>query len=252
MDVHRRPTDGETTTSSTPLETDTDEEEEMDEIQNPTLVQPAAAAAEGGSVGASGKKKRRGDYLKMDARGIWDVVSHRTTLLVSLLLLQSLSQFILERYEKLISGHVIIPLFLTMLVGAGGNAGNQATVRAITGLVAKEFKPHHFLLVLRKEVVCGLISSILLGIIGFLRVYLLYGTDHLFYSTVAITASLFCIVMTSIVLGCSLPFLLGRIGMDREHAAPMIQVAMDIIGVFITCALCTIIIPESEHRTHAH
>ena len=198
------------------------------------------------------RRKKRSDYLRVDLQGVWAVVSQRTTVLVSLLLLQSLSQFILEMYEGLISSHVIIPLFLTMLVGAGGNAGNQATVRAITGLVAGEFKPRQFLLVLRKEAVCGLASAIIIAVIGFCRVYFLYGTDNLFWSTMAITTSLFSIVISSIIIGCSLPFFLGFIGFDREHAAPIIQVMMDIIGVFITCSICTVMIPKSEHRSTAH
>jgi len=49
--------------------------------------------------------------------------------LVGLLVLQSMSSFILKRNEELLQSHVVIVQFLTMLVGAGGNAGNQASVR---------------------------------------------------------------------------------------------------------------------------
>ena len=189
-----------------------------------------------------------GGYLSLDSAGIFNTVWNRTTVLVSLLLLQSLSQFILEMYEPLIAKHVIIPLFLTMLVGAGGNAGNQATVRAITGLVTREFAPHDYLKLLRKEAVVGTINAFVLAGIGFARVYYFYGNHDLFYSTIAITLSLFSIVFVSAILGCTLPFLIGAVGFDREHAAPVIQVTMDIVGVFITCSLCSWIIPASEHR----
>jgi Mg/Co/Ni transporter MgtE len=173
-------------------------------------------------------------------------VWHRTTVLVTLLLLQSLSQFILEMYEPLITKHVIIPLFLTMLIGAGGNAGNQATVRAITGLASREFAPSDFLKLLRKEAIVGFINAAALGTIAFARVYYFYGSHDLFYSTLAITMSLFVIVFSSVILGTSLPFLLGRLGFDREHAGPTIQVLMDIVGVLLTCVICTLVIPESE------
>lgn len=49
--------------------------------------------------------------------------------LVGLLALQSMSGFILARNEELLQTHPVIIYFLTMLVGAGGNAGNQAAVR---------------------------------------------------------------------------------------------------------------------------
>ena len=49
--------------------------------------------------------------------------------LVGLLTLQSMSGLILARNELLLQTHPVIIYFLTMLVGAGGNAGNQAAVR---------------------------------------------------------------------------------------------------------------------------
>ena len=53
--------------------------------------------------------------------------------LLGLLVLQSSSSFILDRYEALIREHLFITLFLTMLVGAGGNAGNQSAIKVIRG-----------------------------------------------------------------------------------------------------------------------
>lgn len=32
--------------------------------------------------------------------------------------------------------HIVVTLFLTMLVGAGGNAGNQSAIKVIRGLVS--------------------------------------------------------------------------------------------------------------------
>jgi hypothetical protein len=51
--------------------------------------------------------------------------------LVGLLVLQSLSSFIIKRNADLLTEHAVIVQFLTMLVGAGGNAGNQASVKGV-------------------------------------------------------------------------------------------------------------------------
>ena len=59
----------------------------------------------------------------------WPVLLDRAKWLVGLLVLQSCSSFILEENEALLQKHPVIVQFLTMLVGAGGNAGNQACVR---------------------------------------------------------------------------------------------------------------------------
>ena len=58
-----------------------------------------------------------------------DALRDRAYWLVGLLALQSCSGFILARNEILLQRHPVIVYFLTMLVGAGGNAGNQASVR---------------------------------------------------------------------------------------------------------------------------
>ena len=63
-----------------------------------------------------------------------DAMKSRAYWLVGLLAMQSCSGFILSKNELLLQDHPVIIYFLTMLVGAGGNAGNQASVRVIRGL----------------------------------------------------------------------------------------------------------------------
>ena len=181
------------------------------------------------------------------------VVKERLTVLISLLLLQSLSQFILKWFENLISANIVIPLFLTMLVGAGGNAGNQAAVHAITGLVTGEYRVQHMKRILRRECIIGLVCGSVLFFISYLRVYLFYVNDVVSVdpgsasptaTCLAISLSLFGIVVTSVMLGCALPFILRRLRMPVEHAAPIIQVVMDIIGVFLTCVTCSLFLPS--------
>eukprot|EP01060_Flectonema_neradi_P000066 TRINITY_DN10059_c0_g1_i1.p1 TRINITY_DN10059_c0_g1~~TRINITY_DN10059_c0_g1_i1.p1 ORF type:complete len:233 (+),score=22.91 TRINITY_DN10059_c0_g1_i1:52-750(+) len=186
--------------------------------------------------------------------GVLTVVWRRTAALILLMLLQSLSQFILETYEQLVSEHVIVPLFLTMLIGAGGNAGNQAAVHSITGLVTGEYTLRSFKTVIVREACIGVLCATILTFTGMLRVYLFYdapdryGDSYAAASAFAICTSLFFIVLTSVIVGSSLPFFLERIGLSREHAAPVIQVIMDIMGVFITCHICYSVLPVSKPR----
>lgn len=57
-----------------------------------------------------------------------EALRDRAVWLVGLLMLQSFSGIILARNEVLLDNHPTIIYFLTMLVGAGGNAGNQVRV----------------------------------------------------------------------------------------------------------------------------
>ncbi|KAK9868047.1 hypothetical protein WJX84_002663 [Apatococcus fuscideae] len=59
--------------------------------------------------------------------------------LLGLLVLQSMSSVVLDRYQELLKDHIVVTLFLTMLVGAGGNAGNQSSIKVIRGLVGLVF-----------------------------------------------------------------------------------------------------------------
>jgi hypothetical protein len=61
----------------------------------------------------------------------WESLKDRGGWLVGLLVLQSTSSFVISRNERLLQDHIVIVQFLTMLVGAGGNAGNQASVRGM-------------------------------------------------------------------------------------------------------------------------
>lgn len=69
---------------------------------------------------------------------LWEEVQERGVWLVCLLVLQSVSGMVLQRYEEMLSRHVIITVFLTMLVGAGGNAGNQSAIKMIEGIAIGE------------------------------------------------------------------------------------------------------------------
>jgi hypothetical protein len=68
-------------------------------------------------------------------------VQDRAGWLVGLLVLQSMSSFIISRNEALLQSHLVIVQFLTMLVGAGGNAGNQASVRGEWGVAGRTTRP---------------------------------------------------------------------------------------------------------------
>lgn len=53
-----------------------------------------------------------------------------------------------------------------------------------------------------------------------------YATNGNLSNAIAISSSLFMIVMTSVVLGTGLPFLLARVGVDPANAGTSIQVVM--------------------------
>jgi Mg/Co/Ni transporter MgtE len=166
-------------------------------------------------------------------RGLTD----RSTWLIGLLVFQSLSSYILRHNEALLQSHPIIVHFLTMLVGAGGNAGNQATVRAIRGIALGTLTNKTAMEFVLKELSMAFALSIILGLFGFLRVYFLSASS--FAECLAICIALVMIVFSSIVCGAILPILFNALGIDPAHSSTSIQVIMDISGVVITCFVAT-------------
>lgn len=161
--------------------------------------------------------------------------------LLGLLILQSTSSFVLDQYQELLRDHLVVTLFLTMLVGAGGNAGNQSAIKVIRGLATGTIKPTWpaMMRTIQEQSMVGLLLGTGLSLGGFVRVFATNG-DPL--NAAAISLSLFLIVMTSVVLGSGLPFGLTKIGIDPANAGTSIQVVMDILGVGITCITCNMIL----------
>lgn len=126
-----------------------------------------------------------------------------------------------------------------MLVGAGGNAGNQSSVRVIRGLALGTLNRQTQAQFLVREFKMAVTLSCLVSLAGFCRAAV-FATP--LPETLAVVASLFFIVLSSICLGAILPLGLKRIGVDPAHASTSIQVIMDILGVFLAVAMSALIL----------
>jgi Mg/Co/Ni transporter MgtE len=171
----------------------------------------------------------------------------RSGWLIGLLIFQSLSSFILKYNESLLQSHPSIVYYLTMLVGAGGNAGNQATVRAIRGIALGTLTKETTWKFITREIATGLALSFALGVFGLIRVMVLATVT--FPEAIAISIALVCIVFSSVFLGAILPVFFQRIGIDPAHSSTTIQVIMDILGVIITCSVSTTLLDTILRKT---
>lgn len=167
----------------------------------------------------------------------WRLIWHRSVWLISLMLFQSISGIIMGTYNSLIQSHVIISFFMNMLIGTGGNAGNQSATLVIRGLINNEISRDNAARVLWREFRIGLAIAFLLVVFGFFRVYYFYRDVT---TALAINLSLFFIVITSMIVGAIIPIILERFNLDPAHsAAPFLATLMDIFGVLICCFICS-------------
>ncbi|CAN0345086.1 unnamed protein product, partial [Discosporangium mesarthrocarpum] len=138
------------------------------------------------------------------------LVASRVGWLVSLLCLQSLSSVILQRYQRVIERHMVIALFLTMLTGTAGNAGNQSSAMVIRGLATGEINASNALRVVWREAKAALCAAVVLSAASFARVLFTPGATLL--ATVAVSAAMGATVVGAVMFGTVAPILLDRFG----------------------------------------
>lgn len=173
---------------------------------------------------------------------------HRAGWLVMLLMFQSTSSIILERFEILIKTHPVVIYFLTMLVGAGGNAGGQSTVLVVRqlaldayGLNSKDSRKEQGSAkrLVFQQVWVGVRLAFILFLASLLRC-IAFKTEWI--ECLAICISMVCIVFLSTCVGAALPLFLKYNGIDPAHAGAAIQVLMDITGVCCTCIVSCLVL----------
>ena len=102
---------------------------------------------------------------------ILDILKQRLPWLAGLLMLQSVSASIMHGFDTLLEKHLVIAMFIPMIVGSGGNAGNQPGVMVTRALGIGEFRrPGLLRAFIKRE--CTVISIIatILSVFSFIRV----------------------------------------------------------------------------------
>ncbi|MFC1854793.1 magnesium transporter [Candidatus Dependentiae bacterium] len=173
-------------------------------------------------------------------RSFWRLIFQRSMWLAPLLIFQSVSGTVMASYEALLQKHTILFFFLTMLIGTGGNAGNQSATLVVRGLVTGEINRRNLFSVILNEFAAALAIGAIMIIFGGLRV-VMTSSDPI--TMLAICLSLFGIVVTSILLGTIIPMVLHRVGIDPAHsAAPFLATLMDIMGTLMYCGIASMIL----------
>lgn len=153
--------------------------------------------------------------------------------LAAMLMLQSVSSFILSKFEYLVRKDSDLIFFLTMIIGLGGNAGGQSVV-----LTCRKLVQHEPILV-RDQMVTGILIGLVLAPLSFFR-GLIAKSD--FRTCLVLAAATLAIASVATTVGTALPKVLKIFKADPGEAAAMIQVIMDIAGVVLTCSLGALIL----------
>jgi len=183
------------------------------------------------------------EYLKVP---LWRHIRIRTPWLMFLLLLQSFSALIMGRFDDIFQRHIVIALFVTMIVGAGGNAGNQPGVM-LTRALGKEraFITRHLARVLRTEFVLALVQGSVLGVLAFSRVLVEYPGE--LRSAFVIALATGTVVVAGIFWGIGFSLGLDKLQLDpAAGAAPLTTVLADTTGITLICLFALLILGPAD------
>ncbi len=161
----------------------------------------------------------------------WEIARSRIVWLLVLFITSMLTSNVLELFEDTLDKVVALAFFIPMLIGTGGNAGSQTTATVIRALGVGEVEKKDSLKVLWHEIQSGLLLGLLVGVAGFVRVYVLEGSFSL---GLTVGVALAMIVLWSNSVGSLLPIFASRIGVDPALiSGPLMSTLVDATGLFI-------------------
>ena len=168
---------------------------------------------------------------------IQDLVCARGAWLAALLVLQSASSVVLGKFEGLLQRHLALALFLTMLTGTAGNAGNQTSALVIRGLATGEIRAgRDWRRVLWRETRVALPLSIALGLAAFGRVVAAVPGRMAVRTAGVVAFATTSTILAAILVGVGAPLLLDAVGVDPCNcASPALATAVDLLGVVFLC-----------------
>ncbi|MFL4474866.1 magnesium transporter [Paeniglutamicibacter sp. MACA_103] len=113
---------------------------------------------------SGGSEPLRRPYLATPVRSI---VRARVVWLLVLALGATLTVQVIGAFEATLEAQVVLSLFIPLLIGTGGNTGNQAATTITRALALGDVRPRDVLKVFVREVRVGALLGLLLGALGF-------------------------------------------------------------------------------------
>ncbi|MEN3184026.1 MAG: magnesium transporter [Atribacterota bacterium] len=162
---------------------------------------------------------------------LWRKIKNRFIWLAVLLIMGTLTSFVIQGFSEVIQAIVALSFFIPMLIDTGGNVGSQSTTVVVRGLAVGELEGKTLWKVVLTETLIGGILGILLGVIGVIRVVFLKESPLI---GLVVGLSIFVIVFVSNLIGVFLPVLFKKMRLDPAIAAtPVITTIVDVVGVII-------------------
>lgn len=171
--------------------------------------------------------------------------------LIFLMFSATVTGVILQHFEDAISVLPVLVGSIPMLMGTGGNSGSQSATIITRGIALGEVGFKDIFKVIFKEFRVSIIVSIALSLINVARIFAMYymgilggiGDQSVFLIAAVISLALFFVIIIAKFIGCSLPLLAHKIGLDPAlMASPIISTIVDACAVIIYFNIATYVL----------
>ncbi|MBQ7118479.1 MAG: magnesium transporter [Clostridia bacterium] len=183
------------------------------------------------------------EYIKTS---VLSLAKNRIPWLIVLMLASTLTGQIIEGFENKLSVVAGLTACIPMLMGTGGNSGNQVSTLVIRGLALGEIRLKDYFIILWKEIRVSLLVGLVLAVANFGRMWLLrltMGSDVTDSVILVVSMAVMAVVVVSKTIGCTLPIVAKLLKLDPAlMAGPLITTLVDTISLVIYFALANAII----------
>ena len=174
-----------------------------------------------------GVEPLRRPYLSTPMRSL---VRSRVLWLLVLAVGATLTVQVLEVFESTLEQVVALSLFVPLIIGTGGNTGNQAATTVTRALALGDVRPRDTARVLWQEARTGVTLGLILGSVAFAVAGLVYGVD--FGLVIGLTLLSLCTIAASV--GGVMPLLANTVRADPAvFSNPFISTFVDATGLIV-------------------
>ncbi len=163
----------------------------------------------------------------------------RITWLLVLMLSSTITGSIITHYEDAFAAIPLLVSFIPMLMDTGGNCGSQSATLITRGLAVGELTFADALAIMWKEFRVSLLVGAVLAVANGVRIFLQYHDASM---AIVIACSLVATIVVAKLVGCLLPLLAKRVGLDPAiMAAPLITTVVDACSIMIYFRIATML-----------
>ena len=170
---------------------------------------------------------------------VFTIVRSRVVWLLVLAVGATLTVQVLSAFEATLAQVTALALFVPLLIGTGGNTGNQAATTVTRALALGDVRPRDILRVLSRELLTGALLGLLLGAIGFGIAALVFAPDM----GLVIGLTLLAVCTVAAAVGGIMPLVARAIRVDPAvFSNPFITTFVDATGLVIYFLIARVVL----------